>query len=148
MRNDLVLAAGAGTRVEKPVGPAAEGRGRVGGHIGVTAGRVQVDAPGVDAVVDRGQGLAGMPQQHPQVPSPARRRAREELRRYGRDGREGVPEPAGSSSRIPAAMPSLMPGVIGLVPGSRPEPRPDHRHGSRRQGGLAADRRSRAGPGR
>ena len=55
-----------------------EGPGGVGCRVAVRRGWDQGDVPGDGPVVERGQGLAGVPEQHVQVPAPAWCRARQE----------------------------------------------------------------------
>jgi hypothetical protein len=75
--NDLTLVAGGGPGIEQLAGAIAEGAGRVGRQVCVLGGRLEGNASGFDALADRGQGFAGVPEQHPQVPAPAWRRARQ-----------------------------------------------------------------------
>ena len=88
--DDLVLVARAGPCGQEPAGTIAEGPDGVHGQVTVINRGVQANASGVDALVECGQGLVGVPEQHPQVPSPAGRRARQELRRDGPDRGERV----------------------------------------------------------
>ena len=80
----------AGPGVQQLAGTIAERPGRVSCQVPVLRGRVQPDASGFDALTERGQGFAGVPEQHPQVPFPAWRRARQDLRRDGQDHAERV----------------------------------------------------------
>jgi hypothetical protein len=75
-------AADGGLCGEEPVGPVPEGLGGVGRRGAVGRRRDQGDVPGNGSVVQRGQGLAGVPEQHIQVPAAAWGRARQER---GRD---------------------------------------------------------------
>src|SRR3984957_7739753 len=88
--DDLARAARARPGVEQVAGTIAEGPGRVGHQVIVLGGGGQADLPGFDARTDRGQGFAAVPEQHPQVPFPAGRRAGQEFRGHGRDDGQRV----------------------------------------------------------
>ena len=88
--DDLTLVAGAGPGVKQLAGTIAESPGGVSRQVTVLARGFQANASGCDALTDRRQGFAGVPEQHPQVPFPAGRRRRQELRRDGQDHAERI----------------------------------------------------------
>lgn len=49
-------------------GAIAERPGGISRQVTVLGGGVQANAPGFDALTERGRGFAGVPEQHPQVP--------------------------------------------------------------------------------
>src|SRR5260221_2697995 len=71
-------------------GAVSDGPGGVSRQVVYFGGAVEANVSGFDARADRGQGFAGVSEQHPQVPAPARCRARQQLRRDGQDRAESV----------------------------------------------------------
>ncbi len=86
----VALVAGAGPGIEQLAAAIAERPGGVSRQVAVLGCGVQANASGFDALTDRGQGFAGVPEQHLQVPAPARCRARQQFRRDGQDRAESV----------------------------------------------------------